>query len=217
MGKEINAIHRYSDLPALLYLLQRKKLTLLDPMSWDDANDSHFLMVYKSARKLRCLAALCFSEADETYHHWRVFAGGSSGIRITFLRDPLLNLCRKVRGVRHGKVIYELLKDIRGNKPEVENLPFLKRYPYQQEDEYRFIYESTNHPQRAVDIDLPLSLIRRITLSPWMNKDVADAVKEAIKCIPGCHKLKIGRSTLIGNDDWMAFGDRAVNGGKRHS
>jgi hypothetical protein len=61
MGKEINAIHRYTDLPALLYLLQRKKLTLLDPMSWDDANDSHFLAVYKKLRN--CAALLRFVSA----------------------------------------------------------------------------------------------------------------------------------------------------------
>jgi len=59
---------------------------LLNPVSWDDANDSHFLNVYKQAKNLTCLNALCFSEADETYHHWRVFAGGSGGIRITFKR-----------------------------------------------------------------------------------------------------------------------------------
>jgi hypothetical protein len=84
MGEEFNAIHRYTNLPALLYLLQRRKLTLLDPMSWDDANDSHFLMVYKRAKGLSCLGALCFSEADETYHHWSVFAGARAAFALPF-------------------------------------------------------------------------------------------------------------------------------------
>jgi hypothetical protein len=209
MGKQPNAIHRYTDLPGLLYLLHQKKITLLDPMTWDDTNDSHFLKIYKREKKLNCLSALCFSEAEETYHHWRVFAGGSGGVRITFLRQPLLDLLSKVPGIRHRKVKYELINNVRKSKPQVQDLPFLKRYPYQHEDEYRFIYESVNEKQRAVDIDLPLRLIRTVTLSPWMNKNVAGAVKKAIKCIPDCRTLKISRSTLIGNDEWMAFGDRA--------
>jgi hypothetical protein len=214
MGKEPNAIHRYTDLPGLLYLLQRRKLTLLDPMTWDDRNDSHFLKIYKRAKNLSCLSALCFSEADETYHHWRVFAGGSSGVRITFLRQPLLNVCSKTPGISHRKVKYELLQKIRTSSPPIRDLPFLKRYPYQHEDEYRFIYESCKEPQRAVDIDLPLTLIRTVTLSPWMNKNVADAVKDAVRCSPSCQRLRISRSTLIGNDEWMAFGDRALKKGR---
>jgi hypothetical protein len=210
MGQETGAIHRYTDLPALLYLLQRRQLTLLDPMSWDDKNDSHFLSLYKAAQKLKCLCAICFSEADETYHHWRVFAGGASGIRITFLRQPLLNLCAKKPGLQHRQVTYELLRNMRGRTPRVEDLPFLKRHPYQQENEYRIVYQSMDHLQRSVNIELPLTLIRRITLSPWMHEELADAVKTTIHGIPGCQKMKIGRSTLIGNDEWMAFGNRAV-------
>jgi hypothetical protein len=210
MGKELNAIHRYTDLPGLLYLLQRRKITLLDPMTWDDTNDSHFLKIYKRAKNLSCLSALCFSEADETYHHWRVFAGGSAGVRITFLREPILSLLSKNPEISHRKVKYELLEEVRKNKPLIQDLPFLKRYPYQHEDEYRFIYESIKEPQRAVDIDSPLTLIRTVTLSPWMNEKVAGAVKEAVRCIPSCQRLRISRSTLIGNDEWMAFGDRAL-------
>jgi hypothetical protein len=209
-GQGVKCNSAYTDLPGLLYLLQRKKITLLDPMTWDDTNDSHFLKIYKQAKNLTCLSALCFSDADETYHHWRVFAGGSSGVRLTFLRQPLLNLVSKVPGISHRKVKYELIEDIRHSDPLVQDLPFLKRYPYQHEDEYRLIFESEEKPQQAIDIDLPLTLIRSVTLSPWINKRVADAVKEALKCIPTCQKLKVGRSTLIGNDEWMAFGDRAI-------
>jgi hypothetical protein len=210
MGKEPNAIHRYTNLPALLYLLQRKKLTLLDPMTWDDRNDSHFLTVYKREKNLSCLSALCFSQADETYHHWRVFADGSSGVRITFLRQALLNLFSSKSGISHGSVKYQLIKTVRTSKPPIEQLPFLKRYPYQQEDEYRFVYESSTTPQQVFEIDLPLRLIRSVTLSPWMNRSVAEAVKQVVKGIPGCQKFKIHRSTLIANDEWMAFGDRAI-------
>src|SRR6185437_17104819 len=84
-------LRRYTQLPALLYMLSEKKLTLLDPNSWDDKNDSYFLEQYKLKRKLKTVLALCFSMAQETYHHWSVFADGSAGVCIQFKRYGLLN------------------------------------------------------------------------------------------------------------------------------
>jgi hypothetical protein len=210
MVYEGDVLHRYTDLPALLYLLQRRKLTMLNPDSWDDKNDSYFLLLYKYARQLSCLDALCFTETDETYHHWRVFAGGAGGIRVTFKRSSLIETVSCVPEIRSCKVEYKLLSDIKGQRPEIAQLPFLKRYPYGAEDEYRLIYESRTAPQAPVDIDLPLNTIRRVTLSPWMNARVASAVKEILRSIPGCTKLSITHSTLIGNDDWMAYGNAAL-------
>jgi hypothetical protein len=191
-------------------MLRTKQLTLLDPESWDDANDSHFLKLYKTARKLTCLAALCFSDADETYHHWRIFAAGSSGVRIEFDRSKLFTALNKVPEIRHEKVEYRLIKDLKDGAPTIGELPFLKRQPYCNEDEYRVIYESKNLAQSPVDIPLPLGAIQKITLSPWMNKTVSTQVRELIKTIPGCRDFSVPRSTLIGNDDWMAYGDKAL-------
>jgi len=76
-------IRRYTDIPALVYLLKNKTITFLDPGTWDDKNDSYYLTVYKKKKKLSCVLVLCFSEAQDTYHHWKVFAGNKSGICIT--------------------------------------------------------------------------------------------------------------------------------------
>lgn len=65
-------LRRYTDLTALIYLLRKRKLTLLDPGSWDDSNDSHYLTLYKEKRKLKSVLALCFMQTDERYHHWSV-------------------------------------------------------------------------------------------------------------------------------------------------
>lgn len=83
-------LRRYTDLPGLIYLLQGRCITLVDPLTWDDQNDSYFLRLYKEHRKLACVLALCFTRSTETYHHWRVFAGGSSGVCISFHRGELL-------------------------------------------------------------------------------------------------------------------------------
>jgi hypothetical protein len=83
-------LRRYVDLPALIYLLSERKITLLDPKSWDDGNDSYYLALYREKRNLKSLLAVCFTQTTETYHHWRVFAGGSSGVCIRFKRTKLL-------------------------------------------------------------------------------------------------------------------------------
>jgi hypothetical protein len=209
MGAATSEIHRYTDLPGLLAMLQQRKLTLLDPKSWDDTNDSYFLSLYKKAKKLTCLTALCFSEAEETYHHWSVFAGGSSGIRITFARTRLFVVTGAVPEIRGQKVDYKLIADLKLVPRDFSDLPFLKRHPYHNENEFRMIYESTEAKQGPISIDLPLGTIRQITLSPWMNKAVSQSVKETIKSIRGCENMRVHRSTLIGNDDWMAYGDAA--------
>ena len=77
-----NYLRRYTDLTALIYLLHKRKITLLDPASWDDKNDSHYLTQYKEKRKLKSVLALCLMQSDERYHHWSVFTPGPSGVCI---------------------------------------------------------------------------------------------------------------------------------------
>jgi len=45
-----------TDLPNLIDLLNNSKLTLLDPLVWEDKNDSYFLLKYKEAKKLKTSA-----------------------------------------------------------------------------------------------------------------------------------------------------------------
>ena len=40
-------IRRYTDMPTLVYLLKNKQITLLDPNTWDDKNDSCDLAILK--------------------------------------------------------------------------------------------------------------------------------------------------------------------------
>jgi hypothetical protein len=71
--------------PALVYLLNEQKLTLLDPQFWDDANDSHYLNLSgKRSASARCSRSV--SQTVERYPYWRVFASGSGGVCISFKR-----------------------------------------------------------------------------------------------------------------------------------
>jgi hypothetical protein len=190
--------------------LREHKISLLDPQSWDDSNDSHYLTLYREKKKLKSVLALCFTQADETYHHWRVFAGGSSGVCIRFKRLDLLKAIRKKAGIRTGAVAYLTLAKIRNKRLATEDLPFLKRYAFEHENEFRMTYESKTIKASKLDIAITLSCIDRITLSPWIHPELAPGLKEMLWSIKGCSTLDIVRSTLIGNEEWKSLGEAAT-------
>jgi hypothetical protein len=88
----------------------------------------------------------------------------------------------------------------------VGNLPFLKRYAYEHQDEYRMFFASTTLDAAKLDIPIPLASIDRITLSPWIHPALSDHVKFLLRSIDGCKNLEIYRSTLIGNEEWKRLG-----------
>ena len=200
-------LRRYTNLPALIYLLTERKLTLLDPRSWDDSNDSHYLELYREKKILKSVLVACFTQADETYHHWRVFAPGSGGVCVKFIRSTLIKAVKKQADLRTGPVAYLKLAELRGEGVRVRNLPFLKRYAFEHENEFRIIYESRAKRLSKLDIDIPLSSIDRITLSPWIHPDLSDHVKTTVRSIDGCSGLSIVRSTLISNEEWKRLGE----------
>jgi hypothetical protein len=177
---------RYTNIPALLYLRKERKITLLNPASWDDKNGSYFLLLYREKKNLQSVLALCFTPAFETYHHLRLFAEGSSGVCISFNQEGLLKAVNKQVGVTARSVRYLILPDIRAMRMKTASLPFLKRSAFEDEREFRIIYESSTEKYDTIDIAIPLSCIDRITLSPWIPSTLSDHVKSTIKEIDGC-------------------------------
>jgi hypothetical protein len=210
MGANTTILRRYTQFPALIYLLQSRRLTLLDPKSWDDKNDSYYLSIYRRRQALKSVLALCFSEEGETYHHWSVFAPGTGGICIEFDREALLRAVSRRAGVRGGSVSYWTLKESRERPLLVSDLPFRKRYAYQPEREFRLLYESKREELQSLDVPIPLKAISRVYLSPWLPMALQDAVKALLHSIQGCRNLKVYRSTLISNESWKRLADEAV-------
>jgi hypothetical protein len=200
-------LRRYTDLSRLFYLLAERKLTLLDPSRWDDRNDSYCLRRYREAKKHRSVLALCFVQSSERYHLWKVFGAGSSGVRIKFKRNVLLKAMDKVPGLRHDEVQYLTLKELKGSF-KVDSLPFLKRYGFLGEEEYRLVYGSNKHLAKF-DIDIPPDCIKSVKLNPWLDEDSFKRVRDAIRKVDSCWKsLEVAHSSLIDNEKWREFADR---------
>src|SRR5207247_8068288 len=113
----VTILRRYSSVASLLALLQDKKLTLLSPSLWEDRNDAFYMGEYKSKKELRTLLALCFTESDESYHHWRVFTHGADGVCIHFKREALLQALPIGHQLVAGPVTYRKIADLPRLKP----------------------------------------------------------------------------------------------------
>lgn len=200
---------RYTDLPSLIYLLSKQKVTLLDPRFWDDSNDSYYLSLYKRKKNIETVLALCFTQSSETYHHWKVFAGSSSGISIFFKRSTFLGALRKVNEIRFAEVDYRYLNNMRVKIPDIEELPFVKRHAFVDEKEFRIIYESSSKKLSTYDIPVPLTCISRIVLNPWIPTSLTGTIKHLLTSIKGCKDLKVYKSTLINNEEWKKIGEHA--------
>jgi hypothetical protein len=92
---------------------------------------------------------------------------------------------------------------IKQNKnPPLGSWPFLKRKQFEDENEFRIIYESAAVRTEWKQVRIRLSCINRITLSPWLPKAVEGSVIDVIKKIDGCAELRVKRSSLLDNTDW---------------
>jgi hypothetical protein len=195
-------LNRYTSLPVLLDVLSRKCITLLSPASWEDRNDSFYLERYKEERNLKTVLALCFTTERETFHHWKIFSSGASGVCIEFRRELFLKEIEEKSNFLCRDVVYKMITDVETNIPPLGDWPFLKRRPFRDEKEFRIVYENTKVVEKTKDVPFDVGCIRQITLSPWLPESVVPTVIRVIRSVEGCQKIRIIRSTLIENTRW---------------
>ena len=206
--KSMPVLRRYTNLAAVIHLLKNKKITLLNPNTWDDKVDVEYMRQCSKLLKYPILA-LCFCQGPERYHHWRVYANGMDGVCIVFDKEYLLhNLDNRYESLMHDNVTYMSYSEAIGDPPDTLQLPFLKRNAYKDEREYRIVRmfkeNDDRDPIRHYDIDLPS--ITKIVLSPWLPRELCTSVRNVLRSIDGCDALKIYRSALVDDKDWKEFG-----------
>ncbi len=207
---------RYTTLPFLLDLLCEKRLALLDPSSWEDKNDSYYLDLYKSKKKLKSLLALCFADAAETYQHWKIYSGNSSGVCIEFNSGNLLGRIKANKRFISKPIEYKTVDELRHERIGINELPFLKRDAFRNEAEYRVIYQSHEEEIRIKYISIQSDDIDRIVVNPWVDRSVFDSIKSILTGIGGFENVRVIKSTVVENEVWKTMGVRAIKP-KRHS
>ena len=206
MTESKNVFRRYTDLASLLHMLRRGAITLLRPDTWDDRNDRLLMETYADRMKMKTLLALCLTSRGETYHHWKIFTDRNNGVCIHFRREELKRDMRAA-GVRLEKVEYLRLHEL-DEDHAVEQLPFLKRFGYGDEGEYRAVYQNKNEEPVLKQIPIGPGTIERVTLNPWMAGPVFDAVREVIEAQRGDANFTVDHSSLIDNRRWRAFAEK---------
>lgn len=207
-------LRRYTSMPSLLNILYNRKITLLNPNNWEDQNDVYSITQFKERKNLNTLLAVCFSEAAETFHHWKVFTHGSEGVCIIFKRKELLSAFENNDNIHARSVKHVQVSDLEKTPPKVDDLPFIKRFPYRDEKEFRIIYlDNVNcNPIETKEFVIDLKCIISITLNPWLNNSLCETVIKSIHSIRGCEKIKVHQTRILNYPKWKSAVDKAVFG-----
>ena len=195
-------LNRFTTLPILIDLLEREKLVLIDPTTWDDKNDTSIIEIYKKEKNIRKLFALCFTHENETIHHWKTFADGISGCCIQFNKTKLIEQFQKIDNIRYDLVEYKKIIDINNSNIVRKNIPFIKREPYKFENEYRVIWEGDDD-LAVFEIHISLDIIDKITFAYQMPEPVFQSVKKMVESrYPNLNSI-INKSTIYENKEWI--------------
>ena len=204
-----DTLKRYTSISAVIDLLSRKELALLDPETWDDRNDRYFMALYRDYAKAKGLYAACFTQVAETYHHWRVFGGAADGACVEFRRAAFEKHIKGNPDIRAEEVEYFYIKDAE-NIIRADRLPFMKRMGFEPEAEYRVIATSGDEQAPALALPIDLRLIRQVFINPWLPESIYKSLKSVMSGIEGCGHIKISRSGLIDSLRWKNAGNRIV-------
>ncbi|MEQ1510941.1 MAG: DUF2971 domain-containing protein [Sphingopyxis sp.] len=221
MTSSKNLYRRYTSLPVLIDMLVSKRITIVGYDSWADANDRYSMDSYKSLNpKVTFLGAYCVAKStNQTYHQWKVFADGQSGVCIVFDASKFENFCASLDSTRYicrdvkyipymsskneqDKKLHEAFVDV-----DRCNLPFAKRSGFSAEKEFRILYSSTDRDEKIHHIDFDTSMIAAVILSPSLPDGLLSSVKSTLKSIDGCPK-SVTKARLLDSRAWQQSLDR---------
>jgi len=143
------------------------------------------------------------------YHPWRIFSSGPAGVCLHFENRSLQEVFKKEK-VKFQAVEYLTIEELKKRQPRVAQLPFIKRYPFKAEEEFRAMWESKTEQKNNLEVPIELTSITRVTLSPWLHPNLRKHAINTLKRIPDCKSIPMWRSTLTGNSDWQNFGKNAT-------
>lgn len=201
-------LFRYTNLASVLHSLRTRTLTLLTPTLWEDENDRYFMEQYQLQSGWGSVLALCFTTASESFHHWKVFAAGQDGVRIHLSADAVRDAVRE-QNADFRKVCYRQIRELRNKQLTTEELPFVKRWPYRDEEEFRLVVRCRESLVASKSFDISPTAIQKVVLSPWLHESLHDTVRATIKSVKDCSGIPVHGTTLLKNSEWMSLADKA--------
>lgn len=221
MAVKKHLYRRYTSLPVLIDMLVNKRMTIVGYDTWVDANDRYSMDLYKAGDEtIGFLGAYCVAKSTgQTFHQWKVFADGQSGVCITFdgakfekfcqSLDANKYMCGDVKYVRYKLSALAQEKEFSRvfSSDDRGNLPFVKRTGFMAEDEFRIVYSSNDRDEKVHHIAIDAGMIEEIVLSPFLSDGLLDSLKSTLKSIEGCPK-RVTKARLIDSKAWKLKLDR---------
>jgi hypothetical protein len=201
-------IKHFTRLLSFISIMETGGLALSKTDKWEDRNDYAALDAYKRKTGAGEIRALCFAQGDEQIHHWFYYAKKDSGCCIHFKDEDLLTALRREPAFLCDSVSYISSEDFKAawlKQQPVEKWPFIKRRPYEAEQEYRVIWTGdvgTEPPP------IPIAgLIDHITLAPGLAADPRGAALKTL--LETRYALTVHFSRLLRDDThWISKFDK---------
>ena len=193
-------LRRYVSSEDGLAYLRAGSIALGEYAHWKDISERASLEAYEDLKSLtrNSLRLACFTQAPETYHHWNLYA--RKGLCFILRREQVEEQASQV-GIRCQSVEYTKVASLKDTN--LESWPFLKRLPYQDEQEYRLISDAGDN-----SIQLTPDSVERIYLSPWLSakqeNEVRDMVRGRYSDANGC-AIKVSKTTILENEQWIKY------------
>lgn len=198
-------LRKYLKQTRLINILEEKMIYLTNPQNWEDKNDRYTMEIYKQQKGLQTLLATCFTMQAETHHHWINYTKKNDGVCIVFKKDSLKQILLNINGLNEGVVRYLKLQEFENLKIKPKELPFMKRFGYIDECEYRIIYESVSEQIETFQISISLDIIDRIVINPYVSDRKFKRLKSEIQDIAN---IEVKRSGIIRSKKWNAQIDK---------
>ena len=215
--KNVEILSHYTQFPVLLDILEREKIVLGNPASWDDKTDFRILEKYAEAKgKDIKVRALCLTKLpkgiSDSVLHWKIYAPGKSGCRIDFDKEILEKIIKQSEATLE-RVDYLRTEELE-TQPEkwLKKTLFLKRSPYTYEYEWRILWFGKLNKGKEFELDIPeadfKNLIKRIKLSPALPKSLADSTRAFLE---KHFKIKSIHSWLSADPNWERLAEKVFN------
>jgi len=207
MKQQKQFLNRYTHFSYLCKMLEKRELVIPSWKKWRDRNDSHSIKEYQRLERDRNIFALCMTNADETYHHWRVFTRQTFGVCLRFDKTRMIEWVKSQREsptmgrVEMKRVVYFELESFDTDVVKVQHLPFLKRWGYRDEREWRLMYTTTQNGQFAT-LPFPIKALDSIVISPFVSSEEADVKKRKIQETLRTKGVDVYHSALTNSDRW---------------
>jgi len=194
-------LNRFTTIEKMLGIVRTEEILMSDPSYWEDRNDALLMELYQAKKHLAALYAVCFTQGDETIYHWSAFTQKSEACCIEYFADDVIAEYSAKPGWTARAIEYVKINEMKHKVKEIGQIPFVKRYPYRNEDEFRIIFESSV-PVKRPSLKISRRKIRKITINQHLPVEIFDMIKKSIELE---WAIDVRRSTVVKNDRWIGY------------